>query len=660
MHGKENALPFYTLGTVPGDGRAVAPWTVTTERAQLNDEASMANEKFSEELVLKEMHCSLGQNDFGCVFPQGDVPTIAKIMGLLKKAGGKPDECALDDFTQGGRGKAKPEFIITLKESPSTIIVVECKKSKKQHASAERNHPKGFAVDGALYYAKFLKEEYNVIALAVSGTKKDDCKVSAFHWSKGKEDFIEWTRLNIILEPVNYLRYLIGEKIARAYSLEEIRQTAIRMSNSLRVAKVTANDKPIFIAGILIALQDSDFEKMYDRATSLKVLTSQIRDAINEVLQKADVKQDRIDNILNTFKNVASLHHFQTTPMSDDFSLRWYIQELDMKIRPMMSASDSSIDALGEFYHEFIKFSNGDDGKALGIVLTPQHLTEFMCEVSGLHKKSKVVDICAGSGGFLVTAMSMMFKDANPVEMQRIRRSGLYGVEADPHIYTLCIANMIVRRDGKSNIHYGSCFNEAILANLRAKHIDIGLINPPYSQEDHNELEFLEKLLHILTPRGVAVAVVPINCALGTTCKEVRERLFNEHTLEAVFSMPTEIFNPAASAPPCVMVWTAHVPHPKDKKTFFGYYRDDGFVKRKKLGRVDAYGKWNAIKAEWLDLYRNHIERPGFSVLHTVTHTDEWCAEAYMETDYSTLTDDVFVRKMKEFIAFNYLNGEQQ
>lgn len=399
---------------------------------------------------------------------------------------------------------------------------------------------------------------------------------------------------------------------------------------------------------------------MYDRATSLKVLTSQIKDAITEVLQNADVKQDRIDNILNTFKNVASLHHFRTTPMGDDFSLRWYIQELDMKIRPMMSSSDSSIDALGEFYHEFIKFSNGDDGKALGIVLTPQHLTDFMCDASGLHKGSRVVDICAGSGGFLVTAMSKMFKDANPEEMQAIRREGLYGVEADPHIYTLCIANMIVRRDGKSNIHYGSCFDETILSDLRSRNIDIGLINPPYSQEDHNELEFVEKLLSVLTPHGVAVAVVPINCALGTTCREVRERLFVSHTREAVFSMPTEIFNPAASAPPCVMVWTAKVPHPKGKKTFFGYYRDDGFVKRKKLGRVDAYGKWEAIKAQWLDLYRNKTEKPGFSVLHEVAHTDEWCAEAYMETDYSTLTDDVFIRKMKEFIAFNYLNGVER
>ena len=262
-------------------------------------------------------------------------------------------------------------------------------------------------VDGALYYAKFLKERYNVVAIGVSGSKKDESKVSTFYWQKGHDEFKELTKLNILLEPNNYLQYLKGEKISRQFSLEEIRQTAINMSNSLRVAKVTANDKPIFIAGILIALQNEEFENLYTQAPTLKALKWNISSAISEVLGEAEVKQDRINNILNTFDNVASLHHFKTTPMNEDYSLRWYIQELDMKIKPMMNNSDSSIDALGEFYHEFIKFSNGDDGKALGIVLTPQHLTEFMCDVSGLNKKSKVVDICAGSGGFLVTAIKL-------------------------------------------------------------------------------------------------------------------------------------------------------------------------------------------------------------------------------------------------------------
>ena len=61
-------------------------------------------------------------------------------------------------------------------------------------------------------------------------------------------------------------------------------------------------------------------------------------------------------------------------------------------IGDMMNYADASLDALGVFYHEFVKYSGGD-GKGLGIVLTPQHLTEFMCELAGVNKNSKVVDI---------------------------------------------------------------------------------------------------------------------------------------------------------------------------------------------------------------------------------------------------------------------------
>ena len=42
----------------------------------------------------------------------------------LKKAGGKPKQCELGDYTQGGNGKAKPEYIITFNDDIHTIIVV--------------------------------------------------------------------------------------------------------------------------------------------------------------------------------------------------------------------------------------------------------------------------------------------------------------------------------------------------------------------------------------------------------------------------------------------------------------------------------------------------------------------------------------------------------
>jgi hypothetical protein len=131
------------------------------------------------------MKVKKGENSFGFVFPQGDIQGIEKIENLLKRAGGKPDLCELPDFSKGGNGKAKPEYLITFNNDANTILVVECKKSLKDHSSEKLNKPKKFAVDGALYYAKFLKGEYNVVAIAISGTKKEDCKVSTFY---GKKD----------------------------------------------------------------------------------------------------------------------------------------------------------------------------------------------------------------------------------------------------------------------------------------------------------------------------------------------------------------------------------------------------------------------------------------------------------------------------------------
>lgn len=619
----------------------------------------MAIEQFTESLTLSEMKAVLGKNSFGYVFPQGDIPDIKKIETLLKKAGGKPTVCALTDFTQGGAGKAKPEYIITFDDDIHTIIVIECKKNVSKHCSDQLDHPKDFAVDGVLYYAKYLKEEYNVIALAVSGTQKEKMKVSTFYWIKQQDVYTELSKArNIILEPQNYIELIRGNKLKKAYSLDEIRETAIDMHNYLREIKVTEAHKPIFIAGILIALNDEDFSKSYSSLTSYKSIMQNIQNAIENVLTASEVKSSRISYIKQVFKILQDNTKFAEIPLGHSKSITWYIEQLELKIKPMMDYADSTVDALGVFYHEFIKYSGGD-GSGLGIVLTPQHLTEFMCDLAGVNKNSKVVDICCGSGSFLVTAMSKMFKQANSEEVERIRKDGLYGVEFDDGLYTLAIANMIIRKDGKSNIYKGDCFNTQITKELKAKNINIGLINPPYSQTDKEELEFVEHLLDILAVGGIGVVVVPMSCAIGTKFKSTRERLFTKHTLKAVFSMPDDIFYPT-STNVCVMVWEAHTPHDETFETFFGYCKDDGFVKRKKLGRVDANDKWHTIEQEWLKLYKNRDVVDGLSARHKVTAKDEWLCEAYMKTDYSKLTIDDFQETINDYLAFLIKCGEKR
>ena len=617
----------------------------------------MPTEQYTEKLTLKEMKCTIGKNPFGYVFPQGDVSNVDKIEKLLKQAGGKPKECRLEDYSQGGRGKAKPEYVITFDDDIHTIIVVECKNSAKKHCSKDLNKPSIFSVDGVLYYAKFLKEEYNVIAIAVSGTSTQNMKVDTFYWMCGQNNYTVLAKSKvIILEPQNYIELIKGNKLQKAYSLDEIRNTAINMHNALREIKVTETHKPIFIAGILIALNDEDFSKSYSALTSYKSVMQNIQNAIENVLKDSDIKNSRINYIKQVFGTLQDNTKFAGIPLGHSKSITWYIEQLEMKIKPMMDYADSTVDALGVFYHEFIKYSGGD-GSGLGIVLTPQHLTEFMCDLAGVNKNSRVVDICCGSGSFLVTAMSKMFRNANPDDVESIRRERLYGVEFDDGLYTLAIANMIIRKDGKSNIYKGDCFNEVITSELKSKNINIGLINPPYSQKDVAELEFVEHLLDILTVCGTGVVVVPMSCAIGTKFKEIRERIMKKHTLNAVFSMPDDIFYPTATNV-CVMVWTAHMPHDSTQETFFGYCKNDGFVKRKKLGRIDAFGRWDGIRKEWLKLYRNRDVVDGLSARHCVGYEDEWLCEAYMQTDYSKLTQEDFQQTINDYLSYLVKSGK--
>lgn len=614
-------------------------------------------EQYTEELTLKEMKLSLGENKKCFVFPQGDIEDLDKINNILKKVGGKPKKQELQDFEILTKGKSLPDFIISFKEDLHTIIVIECKKNISKHSSSMLDSPKDFAVDGALFYAKHLKESYNVIAIGVSGTSIDKFKTTTFYWKKGENQPNKLSKINdILLEPHNYLNIIQGKKLEKEYSIDDIRVVALKMHEYLREIKMSERHKPLFIAGILISLKENAFLKNYHNYTSFDHLLKNLILAIETVLEDDNLSKKKIDYIKQAFTVLSDNTKFKEIPLGHFKSLTWYIEELELKIKPMMDNTNNTADALGIFYHEFIKYSGGD-GKGLGIVLTPQHLTEFMVDLADISKDSRVVDICCGSASFLVTAMSKMFSLAKTdAEREKIRRDGLYGVEFDPELHVLALANMIIRKDGKSNIIQGDCFNKKNTKFLKEQNINVGLINPPYSQKDREELEFVEHMLDILSSNALGVCVVPMSCAIGTKFKQTRERLFSKHKLLAVFSMPDDIFYPTGTNV-CVMVWQAHTPHNPNEETFFGYYKEDGFEKRKKLGRIDVKNRWESIKKEWLYLYKNKDVKIGMTARKAVNHSDEWLCEAYMQTDYSKLKQDDFEQTIRDYAAYLVKNG---
>jgi type I restriction enzyme M protein len=139
-----------------------------------------------------------------------------------------------------------------------------------------------------------------------------------------------------------------------------------------------------------------------------------------------------------------------------------------------------------------------------------------------------------------------------------------------------------------------------------------------------------------------------------------RKRLLESHTLIAAISLPDELFYPVGAIPSAVVL-RAHTPHAQSKTpTWFGYWKEDGLIKVKNLGRVDADHRWLGMRDVWLSDYRSRAEVAGRCVKRMVGADDEWCAEAYMETDYSLLDRSDFEKAVREYAVFTLTGGQLQ
>ncbi|MCX6812034.1 MAG: N-6 DNA methylase, partial [Candidatus Berkelbacteria bacterium] len=266
--------------------------------------------------------------------------------------------------------------------------------------------------------------------------------------------------------------------------------------------------------------------------------------------------------------------------------LEHIVREIDSEMRPF-TQDRFDFDIIGNFYGEFIRYTGGDV-QGLGIVLTPKHITELFVDLAKLDKNDKVLDTCCGTGGFLISAMKKMTERVSDEERKKILERSLIGIEQEPSMFALAVSNMILWGDGKTNLYQGSCFDEEVFDQVKDK-ATIGFINPPYSQrgEDLHEWNFVIQLLNALQKNATGIVIVPMSLAIKA--HPIRERLLKEHRLEAVMSMPNDLFYPVGVVT-CIMVFTAHVPHDSDQhhESWFGFWKDDGFRKDKVKGRIAA------------------------------------------------------------------------
>ncbi len=576
---------------------------------------------------------------------------------------------ALSAASKHGSGAGRPEFIVTFPtENPKLVIVFECKADTKSHASATRDRPRDFAVDGVLHYAMALARSFDVIAVAVSGEDSGNLLVSTFRQLRGASsaEVLESATgpVNHLVTMQTYQKLLAYDPAIRMRTEAELLAFSRSLHNYMRdYGKLSEAEKPLVVSGILLALKDETFQRTW-REYKPKYLAKQLYDTIEQVAKESDIKEDKLETMLAPYAFVKTHPEISRPNENGETPLVRLISDIEEHIKPFIDTYHD-VDVIGQFYGEFLRYTGGDK-KGLGIVLTPRHLTELFVKIADISPNDTIVDTCAGTGGFLISAMMELDHKlgADDVARDRIREHHLIGVEQLPHMFALAASNMILRGDGKANLYRGSCFDDDVKFKLKngvAERHDrptVGLINPPFSQKGkgQHELEFVETLLDVLAPGGTVVAVLPMSCAIEP--HPVRTRLLRNHTLVAQMSLPNDLFSPVGTIT-CAMVFRAHHPHDSQKPTWFGYWKNDGFVKTKDRGRIDLNNDWGDIRDGWLADFHARREIPGRSVLHSVEADDEWCVEAYLQTDYSALGARDLEDTLRKYAIFSLMYGQE-
>lgn len=140
------------------------------------------------------------------------------------------------------------------------------------------------------------------------------------------------------------------------------------------------------VAGILLALDEIESSGFsIDMLTGDQVVSNRDGDklmhAIKTRLTRSNVGLDaKKDKLLSEFSILQN--SFRVNEKNETLGktpLKYYTEFLYEHVFKNIKYLKTSEDFIGRFYGEYMSYSGGD-GQTLGIILTPRHITDLMCD----------------------------------------------------------------------------------------------------------------------------------------------------------------------------------------------------------------------------------------------------------------------------------------
>lgn len=289
---------------------------------------------------------------------------------------------------------------------------------------------------------------------------------------------------------------------------------------------------------------------------------------------------------------------------NNDYAILTFVNKVNEISDHLQSEFWNGEDVMAIFFNEFNRYKGKSES---GQVFTPDHIASLMYRVIEVNKDDIVLDAACGSGAFLVKSMCNMIKEAGGMrttKAKQIKKNQLYGIELDREIFALACANMLIHKDGKTNLEQMD--SRSMEANnwIVGKHITKVLMNPPFENK-YGCLDIVENVLDAVskpdTPelpiRNILCAFILPDNKLEKKIKQAK-RILKRHRLEKIIKLPDKVFTGATTS---IFVFRTGIP--QGSYHIFGcHIKEDGHETVKNQGRHDIKGLWESIEDSWVNI----------------------------------------------------------
>lgn len=257
--------------------------------------------------------------------------------------------------------------------------------------------------------------------------------------------------------------------------------------------------------------------------------------------------------------------------------------------------------AFGELYETILKDLQSA-GKS-GEFYTPRAITQFLTEMVDPHIGERVLDLAAGTGGFLTAVIEHLRKGNTSIETLKLIQDNVMGWEYKPLPFLLATTNLILHDVEVPQITFRDALDQPLTNYTEKDRVDVILANPPFGGIVANNNEnnfpqnfrtkesadlFLVLMIHLLKMGGRAGIVLPDGSLSGEGVKQrIREKLLTECNLHTIIRLPNSVFQPYAIVPTNLLFFE------KGKPTREIWYYEHRLPEGQK-----AYGKTKPIRLE--------------------------------------------------------------